>query len=156
MLRARYPVGKRSHKSHVKGRVFLEFATTLPRCVALLTVAALPLQRLCVTVCSAWHRDDYVWREFDFVRSLPHTSWSLCPQAAGSEEAYSSVAASEAANAVLRGSIRKGAAAVLQTMPPVQSEKCVRHVCCTLATAPPRSYRGYSCGCVAVLRTWQK
>ena len=30
-----YPVGKRSHKSHVKGRVFLEFSTSLPRCVAI-------------------------------------------------------------------------------------------------------------------------
>lgn len=45
MLRARYPVGKRSHKSHVKGRVFLEFATTLPRCVASLTVALLAVVR---------------------------------------------------------------------------------------------------------------
>jgi len=49
----RHPVGKRSSKSRISGRIFLEFSTTLPRCEPSILWPSLLLFPLLI-VCVPW------------------------------------------------------------------------------------------------------
>lgn len=155
-----YPVGKRSHKSHVKGRVFLEFSTSLPRyacgcgraasCVAVcgraclhgcacvfVTIAAAavhtaltPFPRAFASVPACCSSDKYVWQEFGFVRRLARHTWPLIPDSSTTTAARSGGAGagltkkgSASRHAAANSTAMRGTAAILQDMPPEQSEK---------------------------------